>query len=92
MRWRRGFQIKPGEKVLVCEDVITTGTSVREVIQAVQREGGTVVGVGCLIQRGPCNLQPEPYAVVKLELDTFDPARCPLCERQIPLEKRGSRV
>ncbi len=91
MEWRRGFQLKTGMRVMVCEDVITTGKSVLEVVEAVQREGAIVVGIGALIQRGTCSLQPAPFAAVRLELETYDPATCPLCVKQVPLEKRGSR-
>jgi TM2 domain-containing membrane protein YozV len=65
MEWRRGFQIKSGQRVLICEDVITTGLSVGEVVEAVKREGGEVVGIGALIQRGETELAPTPFAVVK---------------------------
>lgn len=91
MEWRRGFQLKPAQRVLICEDVITTGKSVGEVLDAVRREGAYVCGIGALIQRGPCELEPTPHAVVRLELDTFQPGSCPLCAQGIPLEKRGSR-
>jgi orotate phosphoribosyltransferase len=90
--WRRGFNIRPGQRVLVCEDVITTGKSVNEVIEAVTREGGEIVGIGALIQRGPSQIVPTPFAVVHLNLNTFPPESCPLCAENIPLEKRGSRV
>ena len=92
MEWRRGFRICSGQRVLVCEDVITTGKSVMEVMQAVTREGGTVIGVGTLVQRGPSEIKPEPFAVVRLNLDTFSPDKCPLCAANVPLEKRGSRA
>jgi orotate phosphoribosyltransferase len=92
MQWRRGFRIHPGQRVLVCEDVITTGKSVNEVIEAVHRVGGVVVGIGALIQRGENTLKHEPFAVVRLNLDTFTPENCPLCATGVPLEKRGSRT
>jgi orotate phosphoribosyltransferase len=91
MLWRRGFTIRRGQRVLVCEDVITTGKSVGEVIAAVTREGGDVVGIGALIQRGPNSLKPAPFAVISLNLETYPPNACPLCAKNIPLEKRGSR-
>lgn len=91
MEWRRGFQLKPAQRVLICEDVMTTGKSVREVLEAVRREGAYVCGIGTLIQRGPCDLEPAPHAVVRLELETFAPGSCPLCAQGMPLEKRGSR-
>lgn len=92
MQWRRGFEIKKGMRVLVCEDVITTGKSAGEVVEAVEREGGIVCGIGCLIQRGRTDLKPAPFAVVKLDLESFLPIDCPLCRQEIPLTKRGSRI
>jgi orotate phosphoribosyltransferase len=89
--WRRGFNIRRGQRVLVCEDVITTGKSVNEVIEAVKREGGEIAGVGALIQRGPSTIEPPPFAVVRLNLETYPPESCPLCAANQPLEKRGSR-
>ncbi len=91
MLWRRGFAIHPGQRVLICEDVITTGKSVGEVTDAVTREGGVVAGIGALIQRGPNTLKPEPFPVIRLNLDTYPPDKCPLCAKGMPLEKRGSR-
>lgn len=92
MQWRRGFTIRKGQRVLVCEDVITTGKSAGEVVDALQREGAEVVGIGALIQRGPSNLKPAPFAVVQLNLETYPPDSCPLCAKGMPLEKRGSRA
>lgn len=92
MEWRRGFKIIGGQRVLICEDVITTGLSVAEVKEAVEREGGTVVGIGALIQRGETHLTPSPFAVAKLSLESFTPEECPLCRNGHPLTKRGSRA
>ncbi|MBK6910882.1 MAG: orotate phosphoribosyltransferase [bacterium] len=92
MEWRRGFEIQPGQRVLICEDVITTGLSVGEVKEAIERDGGNVIGIGALIQRGDTHLSPTPYAVVKLALQSFAPADCPFCLQGVPLSKRGSRV
>ncbi len=92
MQWRRGFVIRRGQRVLVCEDVITTGKSAGEVVDALHREGADVVGIGALIQRGPSNLKPTPFAVVQLNLETYPPDACPLCAKGLPLEKRGSRA
>ncbi len=91
MEWRRGFKISKNDKVIICEDVITTGKSVGEVHDAVVREGGEVLGIGCLIQRGDTELTPSPYPVVKLELQSWAPDECPLCQKGTLLEKRGSR-
>lgn len=92
MEWRRGFTISKDQRVLICEDVLTTGKSVSEVIAAVTREGGVVAGIGALIQRGETKLEPEPFAVVRLNLETYSPEHCPLCAKNVALEKRGSRT
>jgi orotate phosphoribosyltransferase len=90
--FRRGFKIDPSEKVLVVDDVMTTGSSVREVIAAVEKLGGTVVGVGVLVDR----TVKEPdfsvpfYACHRAEVITYPPEQCPLCARNIPLVKPGS--
>ncbi|MCB9357554.1 MAG: orotate phosphoribosyltransferase [Calditrichaeota bacterium] len=91
MEWRRGFKIVSGQRVLICEDVITTGLSVAEVKEAVEREGGIVVGICALIQRGDTTLAPSPCAVVKLSLESWTTEECPLCKQGVPLTKRGSR-
>ena len=89
MQWRRGFKITSGMRVLVCEDVITTGKSVGEVVAAVEREGGEVIGIGSLIQRGETQLSPTPYPVVKLDLQSWTPDECPLCKTRHSVGKNG---
>jgi orotate phosphoribosyltransferase len=90
--FRRGFEIKPGEKVLVVDDVMTTGGSVSEVIAAVKKLQGDVVGVGVLVLRS----SQEPdfgapfYACLQTDVITYKPEGCPLCAQGIPLVKRGS--
>jgi orotate phosphoribosyltransferase len=89
--FRRGFHIDPGEKVLVVDDVMTTGGSVRDVIAAVKKLGGAVVGVGVLVLR---SVQ-EPdfavpfYACHRTNVVTYQPQECPLCARGVPLVKPG---
>jgi orotate phosphoribosyltransferase len=93
MALRRGFKIKKGEKVLIVEDVITTGGAVQEVKQLVEGLGGEVVGIGALIDRRmdvtQYNIHPVALSTIKIE--TYDPAECPLCRDRIPLVKHGSR-
>lgn len=90
--FRRGFSISPGEKVLVVDDILTTGGSVSEVIAAVKKLEGQVVGVGVLVLRA----EPEPdfgvplYACHRTKAVAYQPQQCPLCARGIPLVKPGS--
>lgn len=92
MQLRRGFEIERGENVLVCEDVITTGGSVKEVIDIVQQCGGKFVGVGAIVDRsGGKSDVPDLFATMTMEVVTYRPQECPLCKQGIPVEKPGSR-
>ncbi len=97
MQLRRGFEIKAGERVLVCEDVVTTGGSVVEVINIVRRSGGIVAGVAYIVDRsggrvtfamGPGGKQ---QSVLTMDVVTYKPESCPLCSSGIPVVKPGSR-
>ncbi|RPH95500.1 orotate phosphoribosyltransferase [candidate division KSB1 bacterium] len=92
MEWRRGFQVTEGQRVLIIEDVITTGKTIGEIKEAVTRTGAEIVGIGCMICRGKIDLNPTPFAVVSMNLASYPEDRCPLCRRNLPLEKRGSRA
>lgn len=93
MTLRRGFRIKPDEQVLVAEDVITTGGSVREVIAAVENWGGKVVAVAVLVNRsgGKANLGVPTEALINTDVVTYQPENCPLCQQGLPAVKPGSR-
>jgi orotate phosphoribosyltransferase len=93
MQLRRGFSIEPGERVLVAEDVVTTGGSVREVIGLVESQGGKVVGVGSIIDRsGGASPFAVPFrSLFRLDIKSYAPGECPLCRAGIPAEKPGSR-
>jgi orotate phosphoribosyltransferase len=93
MSLRRGFIIEPGEKVLVVEDVVTTGGSVKEVIEVVRQKGGEVVGVGVLVDRsnGKVDFGVKTEAVLSMEIQSYDPEDCPLCREGLPVIKPGSR-
>ncbi len=93
MKLRRGFGIKPGERVLVCEDVVTTGGSVFEVIELVKNAGGKLIGVGCIVDRsgGKIDFGIRFASVVRLKVPSFKPEECPLCKEGIQIEKPGSR-
>ncbi|MDK2801812.1 MAG: orotate phosphoribosyltransferase [Oscillospiraceae bacterium] len=91
----RSFEIKKGAKVLVVEDVITTGGSVREVIQVIKEQGGIVVGVGSIVDRtgGKVDFSVPLKSVITVEVEAFDPLECPICKKtDRPLVKPGSRI
>ncbi len=89
---RRSFQIAPGEKVLVVEDVVTRGGRVQETIDIVRALGGEVVGVGTLVDRsdGKADFGVGLESLLRLQVETFEPAACPLCQEGLPLMKPGS--
>jgi orotate phosphoribosyltransferase len=93
MTLRRSFKIKKGEKVLVVEDVTTTGSSVKEVIDIVKERQGKVVGVGALIDRsgGRIDFGVKTQSLLTLDIKTYLPEVCPLCKKGIPAVKPGSR-
>jgi orotate phosphoribosyltransferase len=89
---RRGFALEPGERVVVVEDVITTGGSTREVMDAVRGLGGVVEAVGCLIDRsGGVDLGVPLRSLVGLEVPTYRADVCPLCAGGSAPVKPGSR-
>ena len=93
MSLRRGFQIRPGERALVVEDVVTTGGSTREVMEVVAAHGGQVVGAGSLIDRsgGAIDLGVPRQALAVLEVPTYKSEDCPLCASGSTANKPGSR-
>jgi len=97
MQLRRGFEIRQGERVLVCEDVVTTGGSVGEVIAIVNRSGGRVAGVGYIVDRSggmvrfPVEAGGVQYPVLTMQVVTYPPDQCPLCQQGLPVVKPGSR-
>jgi len=93
MTLRRSFEIKKGEKVLVVEDITTTGSSVREVIDIVKSKQAKVVGVGALIDRsgGKVDFGIRYEKLLTIKMNTYQPDNCPLCKNKIPITKPGSR-
>jgi orotate phosphoribosyltransferase len=93
MQLRRGFELKPGEKVLVCEDVVTTGGSVFEVLNLVKIQGAEVAGVGVIVDRsnGTVDFSVDYKALVQLKAETYTPESCPFCQKGDPVQKPGSR-
>ncbi|HCJ90366.1 MAG TPA: orotate phosphoribosyltransferase [Acidaminococcaceae bacterium] len=92
MTLKRGFQIPEGCRVLVVEDIVTTGGSVREVMEVVRAHGGNVVGVGLLVDRsgGKVDFGVRTEALLHLNVPTYKPEDCPLCKQGVALTKRGS--
>ena len=93
MTMRRGFQINPGERCFVVEDVVTTGGSTREVIEVVRALGGVVTGAGSLIDRsgGAVDVGVPRHALAVLEVPTYKPEDCPMCKEGTTAIKPGSR-
>lgn len=93
MTFRRGFNLHEGERVLIVEDIVTTGGSVQEVIDVVKNFGGVPVAVGMLVDRsgGKVDFGDVPnFALLHMDVETYEPENCPLCKENIPLTKRGS--
>ncbi len=93
MELRRGFEILPGERVLVVEDVVTTGGSTKEVIDLVNNAKGSLVGAGCIVDRsnGKVEFHTKQFAVLQMEVVTHQPQECPLCKSGSTAVKPGSR-
>jgi orotate phosphoribosyltransferase len=106
MTIRRGFEIKPGEKVLMCEDIITTGGSAMEAAEVVKELGGEIVGVAALANRGFCHREgsdvttkpncklPQDipfFALADFTFEMYAPEECPLCKDGSEAIKPGSR-
>jgi orotate phosphoribosyltransferase len=93
MALRRGYEITPGERVLVVEDVWTTGGSTRETIGVVEQGGGLVVAAGALIDRsgGRAELNVPAYALLDLEVPSYEPDDCPQCRSGSVAVRPGSR-
>jgi len=90
--FRRGFHIAPGERVLIVDDILTTGSSIREVIAAVNKLKGKIIGIGVLVDRSEQKLDfgVPLFSCHRAATITYKPEDCPLCAAQIPLVKPGS--
>ncbi|MBE0417377.1 MAG: orotate phosphoribosyltransferase [Coriobacteriia bacterium] len=92
MRFRRSFPVPPGARVLIVEDVVTTGGSVAEVADLVREAGGEVTAVVSLIDRGgPKRFQGEFVSLLRLEVESWEPSECVYCDAGAPLDSPGSR-
>lgn len=93
LRLRRGFTITEAERVVVVEDVVTTGGSTKETVQVARAAGAQVLAAAAIIDRsgGKATLDVPLHALVTLSLPTYDPEQCPLCAQGVPVTKPGSR-
>jgi orotate phosphoribosyltransferase len=88
---RRGFALGPGDRAFVVEDVVTTGGSVREVLDVVRASGAAVAGVGTIVRRAPVDFGVPTAALLDLPIASFPPESCPQCAAGEPLTEPGSR-
>ena len=90
---RRGFMLSENDRVLVIEDVVTTGGSTRETMQVAAAAGGHVVGAASIVDRsgGRTELSVPFHALLEIDLPTYEPGACPLCAKGLPVVKPGSR-
>ncbi|WRS26808.1 orotate phosphoribosyltransferase [Oscillospiraceae bacterium MB08-C2-2] len=93
MTLRRGFHLSPEDRVLISEDVITTGKSTLETVAVIEAAGAKVIGLTALVDRRTPDIQlPFPvYAATTLSVQTFEADACPICEKGTPIVKPGSR-
>ena len=106
MTIRRGFEVKDGEKVLICEDIITTGGSALEAAAKIEENGGEVVAFAAIANRGLCkregsDLEAKPqcklpsdipfFALGDFVFETYEPDECPMCKTGSEAIKPGSR-
>ena len=91
---RRGFTLDADDRVLVVEDVITTGLSTRETIAVAEAAGALVTGAAAIVDRGsdPARLNLPMQTLLHLDVPTFQPEACPLCAKGVPVVKPGSRA
>lgn len=89
---RRGFRIESGERVLIVDDIMTRGGSVRDTVDAVKKLGGDIVGIGVLVDRSPEKIDfvIPFFSCHRAEVITYQPQECPLCAAGIPLVTPGS--
>lgn len=88
---RRGFRLIPDDRALIAEDVITTGGSVREVMQIVREAGAAVAGVGAIVRRGDVDFGVPTVALLEMPIESFDANECPQCRLGAPIDDPGSR-
>jgi orotate phosphoribosyltransferase len=91
--FKRGFSLEKGERVLIVDDILTTGKSINEVVDLVNRHKGKIIGIGLLLDRsgGKAEFGYPLKALATTEVKNYSPDQCPLCKKGEPLVKPGSR-
>jgi len=93
MTLRRGFRLNEGDKVLVVDDVLTTGKSINEVIEVLNETGAELVAVGTLVDRRSkeINFEVPTESMLAVDVKAYDPKECPMCQEELEITKPGSR-
>ena len=91
MTLRRGFEVKAGQRVLITEDVVTTGKSSLETIEALKQFDVDIVGIACIANRSKGEIGYPIFDAIKLDIESWEPEDCPLCKQGVPVVKPGSR-
>ncbi|HOZ12883.1 MAG TPA: orotate phosphoribosyltransferase [Thermotogota bacterium] len=91
MTLRRGFELFPEQRVVICEDVITTGKSSMEVAEVIASFGAKTVALACIVDRSAEPINLPVYSAIKMEMETYEKDDCPLCRQNIPYVKPGTR-
>ncbi|MFN4110749.1 MAG: orotate phosphoribosyltransferase [Ignavibacteria bacterium] len=93
MNLRRGFSLRKNERVLICEDVVTTAKSTKEVMSVIEQFGAIPIGLGSIVDRTTSQpaLDFPFFSTIKISAEVFTPEQCPLCKENIPFIKPGSR-
>jgi orotate phosphoribosyltransferase len=88
---RRNFELKPSDRALVVEDVVTTGGSVNEVLGVVRKSGAGIAGVAVIVRRGSADFGVRTHALLEMPIVSYDAAECPQCKAGAPITDPGSR-
>jgi len=92
MNLRRGFRLYKGEQVLIVDDVVTKGGSIKELVDLVKKSDAKIAGIACLVDRGEEKVFTEPFtSLIKISVSSYKPDECPLCKKGVHLVSSGSR-
>jgi len=92
MTLRRGFEVHQGQRVLITEDVVTTGKSSLETIEVLKQFGAEIVGIACIVNRSKEDIEYPIFDAIQLDIESWESENCPLCQQGISVVKPGSRT